>query len=79
MVVCNSQRHLGEGPLDVVTAENERPLARAEAKSVARIFKRYGNAVATVLWNRLLQRVNSVIGHGNRKVVTYGCRILNFS
>jgi hypothetical protein len=53
--------------------------ARAEAKSLSKMFKRYGSAVPSLLWNRLLQRANSVIGHSNRNVVTYGCNILNFS
>jgi hypothetical protein len=32
------------------------------------MFERYENAVQTALWNRLLRRMNSVSGHGNRKV-----------
>ncbi|XP_013777554.1 uncharacterized protein LOC106462200 [Limulus polyphemus] len=46
--------------LDIAVAENEKPVAKVEAKAPSKKFEKYENAVLTVLWNRLLQRMNAV-------------------
>jgi hypothetical protein len=40
-----------------IAAENEKPLAKAGAKSSAKKFEKCENAVPTVFWNLLLQRL----------------------
>lgn len=40
--------------------ETEKPLAKTEAKSFTRKFNEYKTAFMTVLWDRLLQRINKV-------------------
>ncbi|GBL90280.1 hypothetical protein AVEN_130380-1 [Araneus ventricosus] len=39
---------------------NEKPVYKLEAKSLARIFDEYETALLTVIWDKLLQRINSV-------------------
>ncbi|CAM5143918.1 unnamed protein product [Eretmochelys imbricata] len=42
------------------TSNSEKTHAKTEAKSLAEKFERYNIAVFTLLWNRLLQRINAV-------------------
>lgn len=46
--------------LDIVAAENEKPLAKVKAKSLCRKFENFEYAVLAILWNHLLQRMNTV-------------------
>lgn len=38
---------------------NEKPITKLEAKKLFNCLDTYGNALLTVLWDKLLQRINS--------------------
>lgn len=46
--------------LKISEDSGEKPATRHEAKSLANHFEKYDNAVLTIFWNRLLQRINRV-------------------
>lgn len=53
----------------ISTDDDERPITKLEAKKLAKYFDEYEIALLTVLWDKLLQRINST-SHALQKVET---------